>query len=307
MSSGPGPSAHVARRASSRGRARGRALVLALVTALVAPLPGGPAAPASAEPLFVGWSAALPPVAVPHQPSSSDDCVAGRATCVAKVIREMTKRHEPLDAACDHFAVFALAYLRTTETYLRSSETDGFYVEPHFVNHEAVTFAEMYFSAADAWADGRIERVPPAWRTAFAAARDRSVNTRGDLLLGMNAHINRDLPLALAQIGLTSPTGLSRKRDHDQVDAMLNQVVEPLLAELSERYDPSLNTSTPYGLGYTTLLQLVFSWREAAWRAAEELVVAPDDAPGSGWRRASRRRLPRRPRPSGRPPPTPRR
>jgi hypothetical protein len=101
----------------------------------------------------------------------------------------------------------------------------------------------------------------------------------GDLLLGINAHVNRDLPIVLAEIGVVAPDGSSRKRDHDRIDEMLNQVVEPLVAEEAARYDPGIELApTPYGVGYTGLMQLLVAWREQAWREAEQLVSAPTPA-----------------------------
>ena len=258
-----------------------RARRLAVSALLTSALGLGAAAPAVAEdePLFVGWTAALPALAGQYEPTSADDCVAGRVTCVQRTIREMERRLDPLAASCSHSAVFALAYLRTTETYLETATTPGFYADPAFVNHEDVVFAELYFDAIDHWDAGRTDLVPPAWRIAFEAADRREVNGSGDLLLGINAHVNRDLPFALAAIGLVAPDGSSRKPDHDRVDAMLNQVVQPLMAEQARRFDPSMSRfQTPYGVGYTGLMQLLVTWRESAWRHAEMLVNAPDDA-----------------------------
>ena len=93
----------------------------------------------------------------------------------------------------------------------------------------------------------------------------------------MNAHVNRDLPFALAAIGLVAPDGTSRKVDHDRIDVMLNGVVEPLLAEQADRFDPTMRVPwTPYGVGYTGLMQMLQAWRESAWRHAELLATAPD-------------------------------
>ncbi len=239
-----------------------------------------PATPAQADdPPFIGWSAALPAISWQFDPTSADECAAGRVSCVEKTIREMEKRFNPLAAECAHSAVFALAYLRTTETYLRTAQTAGFYSDPAFVNHEDAAFAAMYFTAYDDWAGGRVSRVPPAWRVALDAGADRRVTGTGDLLLGMNAHVNRDLPFVLASIGLVAPDGSSRKPDHDTVNAMLNQVVQPLIAEEAARFDPDMEfMPTPYGVGYTGLMQMLVAWRESAWRQAEQLVTAPDPA-----------------------------
>jgi hypothetical protein len=250
---------------------------LAVLPVAVVFLAAGSPASAASDPPFVGWSAVLPPLASEYQPNSSDDCIAGRVACVRRTIAAMQSRYDPLASSCDHAAVFALAYLRTTQTYLDSTSTAGYFADPAFVNHEDAAFAAMYFSAMDDWTAGRRDHVPPAWRIALQAGQDRSENGIGDLLLGMNAHVNRDLPFVLAAVGLVAPDGTSRKPDHDKIDVMLNHVVQPLIAEEAARFDPGIEpVRTPYGVGYTGLMQLLIAWRESAWRAAEQLVSAPD-------------------------------
>jgi len=234
---------------------------------------------ASASPIFVGWSSLLPAWVYTYNPSSADDCVSGKYTCVDKTIRMMANDLSPLATACQHSAVFSLAYLRTTEMYKRVATEPGFLQEPSFVNHEDAVFAQFYFDAYDRWTAGDYEDVPPAWQIAFDAARDKRVTGSGDLLLGMNAHVNRDLPIALAAIGIVRPARTSRKADHDAINEMLNRVVSPLLAEVAQRFDPSVDdVNTPYGLSYTVLMQTLILWRETAWRNAERLATATTDA-----------------------------
>lgn len=254
-----------------------RAAWLAVVPMALAVLAAPPAA--ADDPLFVGTTSVLPAMPGGFTPTASDDCTAGRVTCVQKLVREMERRFDPLAASCSHAAVFALSYLRTTQTYLETVQTPGFYDDPAFVNHEDAVFAAAYFDAYDAWAAGRTQDVPPAWQVAFQSAEDKRVTGSGDLLLGISAHVNRDLPFVLASLGLVKPDGTSRKADHDRINAMLNMVQEPLLAEQARRFDPEMAfPSTPHGAGYTGLMQTLMVWREWAWRAAEMLVAAPDAA-----------------------------
>ncbi len=229
------------------------------------------------DPAFVPWSALLPPLPqAGHVPSSDDDCVAGRLRCVDAVIRELDRRVDRLAARCDHDVIFALSYLRTTEEYRRATTTPGFFEDPAFVNHEDAVFARLYFEAYDAWQDGRREDVPRAWAVAFDAADDGSVSASGDLLLGINAHVNRDLPHVLAAIGLVAPDGTSRKGDHDKVDEFLNRVTVGLVDEIARRFDPTTDdTRLPGRLDATLLFQTIAAWREGAWRNAELLVAAP--------------------------------
>jgi hypothetical protein len=235
------------------------------------------AAPAHAEdpPPFVNWTWLLPGLAWEYEPSSEDECRKGAKGCIDRVIAKMSKRFE--GHRCGHDALFALAYLRTTEEFRRAVDTSGFFSDPNFMRHEAGVFADAYFQAYDNWHAGRTSSVPQAWRIAFKAADDRSVSGSGDLLLGMNAHINRDLPFVHAAIGLVKPDGSSRKPDHDKVDVFLNRV--QVTEELSARFDPTVDdTELPGPLDNMTIMQVIFSWREAAWRNAERLAAASTDA-----------------------------
>lgn len=248
-----------------------RLVLLALVLALVRPAPA-----AAEDPPFVGWSALLPGLSVPYDVTSANDCVAGRVQCIDKVIRVMSKRFVPLASSCDHDAIFALTYLRVTEEYRRTIETPTFFDDTSFVNHEDVVFAGYYFAAYDAWKAGRVDHVPPAWRVAFDAARDRAVSAYGNLLLGINAHVQRDLPFVLYSIGLVTPDGSSRKPDHDRVNQILNRVTDGLIVEIARRFDPTIDDDNlPTTLDDFVLFQSIVSWRETAWRQAERLALAP--------------------------------
>ncbi len=96
----------------------------------------------------------------------------------------------------------------------------------------------------------------------------------------MNAHINRDLPFVLYQIGLLEPDGTTRKIDHDKVNEFLSRVAEDLYPEVEQRFDPTIRDSD---IEQTTLddwtsFQMIVAWRETAWRNAERLAAAPTEA-----------------------------
>ena len=116
------------------------------------------ASPSSAdEPMFLAWSDLTPGFTTGYEPSSTNDCKAGKIQCVDAVIREMTRRFDPLAAACDHNSMFALTYLRTTEEYRRSATAEGFFTDPAFINHQDAGFAKQYFDAWDSYRDGDME------------------------------------------------------------------------------------------------------------------------------------------------------
>ncbi len=239
------------------------------------------ASPATADtPLFVPWSQLLPSFTNEFQPTSSNVCVSGDPACVDAVIAEMEARVAPLDAACDHNVMFGLMYLRTTEEYRRSALTPGFFTDPAFINHQDAGFAKQYFDAWDAYRAGDLAHTPQAWQISFRAGDQKRVAGLGNMLLGMSAHVNRDLPHILAAIGLVKPDGSSRKADHDKVNQFLNLVMEPLIDEAAARFDPTVDDGQIDGttMDETGMLQLLVAWREQAWRNAEALVGAPTPA-----------------------------
>ncbi len=256
-------------------------LPLALVATILpaarpaAALTVGPVDISGSAPILVNTPALLPALPIPYTSPHPTACADGSLSCVDTTISNMINRFTPLAAGCAHSAVFSLAYLRTTEEYRRAAAQPGFFADVAYVTTEDTMFAGEYFDAYDAWARGDIAQVPRAWQIAFDAADTSAVSGAGDLLLGMNAHVNRDLPYVLAALGLVTPDGASRKPDHDKVNVFLNQVVEPLLDELAARFDPSTNDlSTPLGISWTALMQILETWRESAWTNAERLVRA---------------------------------
>lgn len=262
------------------GARRAATMTIGFLLAVVLAVSMLPGAVARADsPLFLGWTALLPPLLDQYTTEEATECAAGAPGCVDATIAHMSNRFSPLATSCDHRAIFSLAYLRTTQTYKTAAAQAGFFADTPYVNTEDAVFAAYYFRAYDDWAAGRTAAVPKAWQIAFSAATSKAVSGAGDLLLGMNAHVNRDLPFVLASLGLVTPDGQSRKPDHDKVNVFLNWVVSPLLAEIAARFDPSVDDlDTPYGLSWTALMQILETWREAAWRNAELLVAAPDAA-----------------------------
>jgi Family of unknown function (DUF5995) len=251
-----------------------RVIRLGALVALVFLLTAGPAR--AEDPLFLGWTTLAPALTTEYDPSSENDCAAGRTRCVDAVIREMERRFRPLADSCDHDAIFSLTYLRTTEEYRRAIEDPAFFEDTRFVNHEDVVFARYYFEAYDDWAAGRLAAVPQAWAIAFRAADQRAVSAAGNVVLGINAHVQRDLPFVLAAIGMVKPDGSSRKPDHDQVNVFLNRVADDLYPEIARRFDPTIDDSELPGTADNFAeFQIIPTWREIAWRNAERLVSAP--------------------------------
>ena len=182
-------------------------------------------------------------------------CRVGEPRCVDFVIDEMGRRFTPLARRCDHDAIFSLLYLRTTQKFEETLLSLG-YADVRGVVREDALFADYYFRAYDAYRR-RHGFVPPAWQIAFTAAEERAVSGVGNALLGMNAHIQRDLPFVLYELDRRGhPVSYD---DHDRVNVFLGQV--DAAQELARRFDPAFAS----GVDPAVLQQLIASWRELAF------------------------------------------
>jgi hypothetical protein len=238
---------------------------------------GLPPVDLSSDPWFVGWSSLLPPLYMGVDTDSSDICVSGRIKCVDRTAQRLERQRSTL--RCDHNAIFSLAYTRMTEAVAAVERAQPkFFSDNPWLNHYDGTFADFYFSAWNSWQ--KSHTAPPAWRLAFQTADNKAASAAGNLLLGINAHVNRDLPFTLYAIGLVAPNGTSRKPDHDAVNKILDMVITPLLDEIAAKYDPNVRVVPGLPVSLDTFLefQAIPLWREQAWRNAELLASAPNAA-----------------------------
>jgi hypothetical protein len=202
-----------------------------------------------------------------HEISDSPMCRAGAIRCVDGVIREMKRRVGSLARSCDHDAVFALTYLRTTEVFRDTALTLGYDNVSSVVREDAL-FADYYFRAYDAYRAGPLDSgqsgAPPAWRIAFDAAKARRMPAQGNAFLGISAHIQRDLPFVLYDLYAQGhPVSYE---DHTLVNEFLAQV--DVAPEIIARFDPT------YPAGGD--ISLIVAWREAAFQNFERLRDASD-------------------------------
>jgi hypothetical protein len=153
------------------------------------------------------------------------------------LIARMTAQLDELRQAGDARAAFHATYLRTTRAVADALRADAF-LDGSWVERWDVAFARLYLDALDAARRG--DPVPRPWAVAFAAAAgDRSLPTLQHVLLGMNAHINYDLPQALLAVisddEFGDPALLARREaDHRKIDEVLSARVRAEDAELRE-------------------------------------------------------------------------
>jgi hypothetical protein len=246
----------------------GRSLIGALLVALAL------AAPARADEYAnPPWPQLLPafPVSATTQPGPMPNCRRGRIRCVDHTIKRMERMQNRL--GCDHRAVFATTYL-TLSKGLRGAIAGGTFRDRRYLSYQVTHFASYWFKMLRAVDRGR--PIPEAWRIAIDTAARGEVNAAQDMLLGINAHVQRDMPFVVADLGLVTRKGESRKPDHDRGNDVLNDSYQAVVDAVEARYDPVLAWTNPDGVVLDDAggMELVKGWREGVWRNAERLVNA---------------------------------
>jgi hypothetical protein len=141
---------------------------------------------------------------------------------IGAVVAEMADRLAAMPPERAAQRLFLATYRRTTLAVAKAIE-DARFEEPDWVERWDVAFADLYLAALDRDLAGR-SGVPRPWRLAFDAPP--SLAPVRHVLLGINAHINYDLPQALLAVitddEFTDPVALDRHaRDHERIDAVL--------------------------------------------------------------------------------------
>jgi hypothetical protein len=235
-----------------------------------------PAAHAQTAAPNVNWPELLPPGASPSdvQPGPVPGCRKASMKCMDSVIRKLRARRDRL--GCDHRAVFADTYLLLTQEMKRTIRRNPrFFSDNRWLFYEDVTFANFYFGLYRKGA-----QLPEAWQIAFDTAASGDQNAAQDMLLGINAHVQRDMPYVVASVGIRKPDGSSRKPDHDVENKILAGAYERIVRDVERRYDPflAISNSSATPLDDFGGMEMVKGWREGVWRNAERLLNAKSDA-----------------------------
>ena len=143
------------------------------------------------------------------------------ASTIGDVVEQLQQRIDALPADQVHRRSFIRTYQRTTQA-VGDAVDAAFFEDPDWVVRWDIAFAELFIVAHDA--DQLDGHVPRPWRLAFQA--DPELPGIVHLLLGMNAHINYDLPPATLSVitdhDFEDPVLISRRRrDHERIDQIL--------------------------------------------------------------------------------------
>jgi hypothetical protein len=191
-------------------------------------------------------------------------------TQIDDVLDRMTRINQALPQA-DGVRAFNGLYTMVTAAII-DAEENGSFTNSTFLKALDVQFANLFFAAASAWRSGGA--VPRAWAPLFNATSRTDIHPLQFALAGMNAHINRDLPVALVKTFTASGVALRRDgpehEDYERVNDILAGVevaakanfFDPLAKQLDKAFDGVDDIVANWG---------VREAREAAWVNAEAM------------------------------------
>jgi len=198
-------------------------------------------------------------------------------TSIDNAITALGSLEQTFRAQHDRRAIFATAYLAITRA-IKQSVADGLFHDNAWVTRYALCFANLYRAALLAYERGDTAALPKAWRIAFATSKNHGALAIQDLVLGINAHINHDLALALIEVTI-DPQRPTRYADHCTVNDVLRAATDPMQQRIGQLYAPilSLLDQACDHLDEDIACFSVEKAREAAWLAAVALANARDD------------------------------
>jgi hypothetical protein len=201
------------------------------------------------------------------------------AAGVAEVATRLQSRLDALPVELGHRRIFLGTYLRTTKAVGDAIERAGF-EDPDWVDVWDVKFAELYIDAHDLDLAG--DAVARPWRLAFDAPAELPPMLH--VLLGINAHVNYDLPQALLAVisddDFADPVLMDRRRrDHERIDAVLASRVGAEDNQLSTTSAKSLLDRVLTPLNRLSSQRFLRESRQKVWHNTTELQRARVEGP----------------------------
>jgi hypothetical protein len=193
---------------------------------------------------------------------------------IDEVVQRMTERGSGLGGRAQR--IFLHTYMRTTAAVGMAVDGAAF-EDPAWVSEWDVAFAELYLSALDHFLDGSRSAVPRPWLLAFDAPPD--LPPLRHVLLGINAHVNYDLPQALLAVisddDFAAPKVMARRRrDHERIDGVLASRVSAEDSVLKAAGTKSVLDRVLTPLNRASSKRFLAEARRKVWQNTTELQAA---------------------------------
>lgn len=169
----------------------------------------------------------------------------------------------------DRRAVFLSIYTEMTDAVARRVEQDTF-ADPSWVAEYLVAFANLYRKAVHDYELGDLSSLADPWQLAFEATEESDSLVLQDAMLGVNAHINYDLALAVDEAGI-GPDRESKYEDHCRITDVIADIIDDAQDLLIDSYGAENLDLVDESLGQLDeqfSVLTIDQCRDSAWRTA---------------------------------------
>ena len=195
-----------------------------------------------------------------------------------RVIQQMQTLIRNWTEVNDSRRIFLSCYQMMTQNMLGAVDEDQFY-DSDWVQRLLNRFADYYFVALDAY-ESDPQRAPLVWQVAHNATRNANAWAIQTLLLGVNAHINYDLVLALVDVlapewdRLDEMQRNQRHEDHDRVNTIIAATIDAVQDDILEPAMPFMEfIDDVFGrLDERLISNLISNWRDHVWDHAIQIL-----------------------------------
>lgn len=179
---------------------------------------------------------------------SIEEIAAQRPRDINEAISCMRKGLNYFHECDDQRAIFLrLYYIMTLEVHAAINQLGVYkrkniFLDPVWMERLSGQFASLYFQSLTTFEREPSPEIERAWKIAHKVAMEKSSTVVQNAVLGINAHINYDLPYAIFlnirkhKDSENDLTLQKRKFDHDQVNNLLIRCINPIQDVLARDY-----------------------------------------------------------------------
>jgi phage tail tube protein FII len=166
---------------------------------------------------------------------------------------------------------FAALYLKVT-TRVKEGIQAGEFEDGARMEMFDVTFANRYIAAHRQWLSK--QQPTAAWKLAFEMLEKPQILVLQHLMLGMNAHINLDLGIAVVELSKSQNKPLQEiHSDFNSINTILSALTYQVISELNQ-ISPLLSLAGLHSQNDSLFIQFAMgNARDGAWCFAEDLVT----------------------------------
>jgi len=183
----------------------------------------------------------------------------------------------PPSKAANRVAAFNSLYYTITDRVAQSLRSPDV-TDPAFLELLDVEFAKRYFEALRLWGDDD-DATPDVWEVLFRRAQHKRMTRLAAAILGVNAHINHDLAIALIAtwVELGAPEGDGMHPDYLLINQIFYEEIPGLRRLYSTRWQLKLDTVAGRLDDWSQEI-LVYTTRAYAWDKAVSLWALRHDS-----------------------------